>query len=197
MSAVFGGIATQTTVSEIPAEQMSSKAWIGGDVAIDGATNDELHARVQLALPGAMWHTDAADYHLTLLYHGHPASRGLASVCDVHELDKVTMRGEIDDIEAIVTADGVYIVLSVRCADAQALHARVRADVMLATGEEPRMKPHLGPDGAHVHHYDFHPHITLAKYTDAAALEPDRAAVAREADACRGRAVTIGPFRLH
>jgi hypothetical protein len=59
------------------------------------------------------------------------------------------------------------------------------------------MKPHLGPGGAHVHRYDYHPHITLAKYANPVLLEPDREALAREVDACRGRAVTIGPFRLH
>lgn len=176
---------------------MSDKAWIGGDIVVDGVGNDELHARVLAAMPNAAWHTGAAEYHMTLLYHGHPASAGLASVLDVHNLAAVTLRGQILDIEAIETADGVFIVLSVDCADAQALHARVRADVQLATGEEPRMKPHLGPDGAHVHLYDFHPHITLAKYDSVDALEADRAALAREADACRGRAVTIGPFRIH
>lgn len=176
---------------------MSAKAWIGGDIAVDGVSNDELHARALAAMPNAAWHIDAADYHMTLLYHGHPASAGLESVLDAHNLAAVTLRGKILDIEAIVTADGVFIVLSVNCADAQALHARVRADVTIATGEEPRMKPHLGPGGAHVHRYDYHPHITLAKYANPVLLEPDREALAREADACRGRAVTIGPFRIH
>lgn len=176
---------------------MSTKAWIGGDVAIEGITSDELYARVSQTLAGAAWHTAAADYHMTLLYHGHPRSLGLASVFETAALDTVVLRGTIRDIEAIVTADGVFIVLSVHCADAQALHARVRADVQAATGEEPRMKPHLGPDSTHVHLYDFHPHITLAKYDSIDALEADRAALAREADACRGRAVTIGPFRIH
>lgn len=176
---------------------MSAKAWIGGDIAVDGVTNDELHARVLATLPNATWHTGAADYHMTLLYHGHPASAALESVLEEHNLVATILRGHINDIEAIVTADGVFIVLSVVSTDAQALHARVRADVTLATGQEPRMKPHLGPGETHMYRYDYHPHITLAKYVDPTLLEPDRAALAREADACRGRAVTIGPFRLH
>ena len=176
---------------------MSAKAWIGGTIALDDAQMVELRAWATDTLPHATWHPPIERIHLTLLYHGHAESAGLRAVFARHRLDAVTEAGHISDIEAVFTDDGaVFVVLRVDSQPLQELHRTVRADVVDETGEMPLMKPHLAPDGSHVHRYDYSPHVTLARYATAELFELDRARLQQHVGTWKGRGLTVGPFRI-
>lgn len=176
---------------------MSKKAWFGGEVALDDTQLGDLRGWVGDTLPHATWQVPIDRFHVTLLYHGHPESDGLRAVFARHHLDTVSERGTISDIEAVFTDDGaVFVVLRVDAPPLQELHHAVRADVVHETGELSLMKPHLAPDGSHVHRYDYSPHVTLARYATADLFELDREQLQQRVNEWKGRGLTVGPFAI-
>lgn len=180
---------------------MSARAWIGGDVALDRCSLDELHTQATVLFTGAtdVVGGDRLHAHVTLLYHGHARSEGLELVFNRHNLAEKHLHGVVDSVRAIdVPERKVHcIVLGIACDAAQDLHATVKAEVFLETGETSTMGPHLGPNGEHLYRYDYQPHITLAHYASSEALAADSAALQQAVEKWVGRVVDIGPFVIH
>lgn len=143
-------------------------AWIEADVVLGSDDNPQTTA-VRLNQWCLEHHSNADETagrkedgesnivpHVTLLYHGHPASEEFKQAIRPFDLANVVLQGKTTKI--VHVADQGLFVLSIQCDEMCDLFDLVYKEVKKKTG--------ITPDHTLLNGYykKFSPHITLAKY---------------------------------
>jgi 2'-5' RNA ligase len=126
--------------------------------------------------------------HITLLYHGHAPTPEFCAALAPHVHTSVVYPAIALGVQKLEAPNARALVLAFECEALQDLHASIRADVIAATRQTPMMTPHAG-----VHKHSFQPHMTLALFDSAEALEFAWATI--DPDALRGP-VFIGNLQV-
>lgn len=176
-------------------------AWIEGDVTFVGdenasETTERLHQwasehckkAVRICSHGTS-RSKGIPPHVSLLFHGHPASEEFLRAVKRFKLDKMELRGTVTGLRLAPTQS--MILLGIECREMCDLFDEVYHAVQEGTGFTPKHR--LSPE----FYKQLAPHVTLAHYENREDAENDLKWSCFAQAQLFGREVVIHNFRLY